>query len=141
MPFGLTNAPAVFQALVNDVMRDFLNRFVFVYLDDILIFSDSPEEHVYHVCQVLQRLLENKLFVKAEKCEFNSVSFLGYIVGSGQVKPDPAKIQAVADWPQAAATVPRFQLLSSIHPELQSGSCTINPLNFTQSPICVVFRL
>ncbi|KAK7887257.1 hypothetical protein WMY93_026878 [Mugilogobius chulae] len=101
MPFGLTNAPAVFQALVNDVLRDFLNHFVFVYLDDILIFSSSPEEHVVHVRQVLQRLLENKLFVKEEKCEFHvqSVSFLGYIIGNGQVKPDPSKIRAVEEWP------------------------------------------
>lgn len=102
MPFGLTNAPAVFQALVNDVLRDFLNRFVFVYLDDILIFSHSPEEHVLHVRQVLQRLLENKLFVKSEKCEFNksSVSFLGYVIESGQVRTDPEKVRAVAEWPR-----------------------------------------
>ena len=102
MPFGLTNAPAVFQALVNDVLRDYINKFVFVYLDDILIFSNSPEEHVHHVRKVLQRLLENKLFVKAEKCEFHveTVAFLGYIIGSGQVKPDPVKTQAVAQWPQ-----------------------------------------
>lgn len=102
MPFGLTNSPGVFQAMVNDVLRDFLNRFVFVYLDDILIFSPSPEDHVIHVRQVLQRLLENKLYVKAEKCEFHveSISFLGYIIGKGQVKPDPSKIQAVADWPR-----------------------------------------
>lgn len=101
MPFGLTNAPAVFQALVNDVLRDFLNRFLFVYLDDILIFSHSMEEHKSHVRQVLQRLLENKLFVKAEKCEFHvrSVSFLGYIIEDGRVKADPSKISAVAEWP------------------------------------------
>eukprot|EP00063_Salmo_salar_P095574 XP_014070409.1 PREDICTED: RNA-directed DNA polymerase homolog [Salmo salar] len=68
MHFGLTNAPAVFQALVNDVLRDMLNRFVFVYLDDILVFSRSTQEHVLHVRQVLQCLLENQLFVKAEKC-------------------------------------------------------------------------
>jgi len=71
MPFGLTNAPAVFQALVNNVLRDFLNWSVFVYLDDILIFSRNIEEHVQHVRQVLQRLLENKLFVKEKKCEFH----------------------------------------------------------------------
>ncbi|KAI3351469.1 hypothetical protein L3Q82_020315 [Scortum barcoo] len=59
--------PAVFQALVNDVLRDMLNKFVFVYLDDILIFSRNKEEHVHHVQAVLQRLLENSLFVKAEK--------------------------------------------------------------------------
>ena len=81
MPFGLTNAPAVFQALVNDVLRDMLNRFIFVYLDDILIFSQSMEEHVQHVSLVLQLLLENKLFVKAENVSFTlCLSFLGFIV-------------------------------------------------------------
>ncbi len=101
MPFGLTNAPAVFQAFINDVLRDMLNRFVFVYLDDILIFSPSPEEHIQHVRQVLQRLLENKLYVKPEKCEFHaqSVNFLGYVIAQGQLQPDPAKIKAVAEWP------------------------------------------
>lgn len=101
MPFGLTNAPAVFQALVNDVLRDFLNRFVFVYLDDILIFSKNQSDHENHVRQVLLRLLENKLFVKAEKCEFHqeSVGFLGYIVGHGRLEADPGKIKTVAEWP------------------------------------------
>ncbi|KAI3364204.1 hypothetical protein L3Q82_010812 [Scortum barcoo] len=101
MPFGLTNAPAVFQALVNDVLRDMLNKFVLVYLDDILIFSRNKEEHVHHVQAVLQRLLENSLFVKAEKCEFHasSVSFLGFIVGRGSLQMDPAKVSAVASWP------------------------------------------
>lgn len=101
MPFGLTNAPAVFQTLVNDVLQDFLNLFVFVYLDDILIFSRTPEEHQVHVRSVLQRLLENRLFVKAEKCEFHvsSVSFLGYVLAGGQVKTDPAKVKAVLEWP------------------------------------------
>lgn len=67
MPFGLTNAPVVFQSLVNDVLPDMLNINVLVYLDDILIFSKTKQGHVQHVCQVLQRLLENQLFVKAEK--------------------------------------------------------------------------
>ena len=101
MPFGLTNAPAVFQALINDVLWDFINRFVVVYLDDILIYSGSMEEHISHVCQVLTRLLENRLFVKAEKCDFHvdTVSFLGYIMQSGSIKPDPEKIRAVEEWP------------------------------------------
>ena len=101
MPFGLTNAPAVFQALINDVLRDMLNRFVFVYLDDILIFSKSVKEHVLHVRTVLQRLMENKLYVKAEKCEFSvsTVSFLGFIIEQGHLRPDPAKIRAVMEWP------------------------------------------
>lgn len=74
MPFGLTNAPAVFQNLVNDVLCDMIGRFVFVYIDDILIFSKDLETHEVHVRQVLQRLLENKLFVKAEKCQFHAPS-------------------------------------------------------------------
>ncbi|XP_055015782.1 uncharacterized protein LOC129410863 [Boleophthalmus pectinirostris] len=102
MPFGLTNAPAVFQTLVNDVLRDMLNKFVFVYLDDILIFSRDLKEHVQHVRLVLQRLLENKLFVKAEKCEFHatSVNFLGFVIQQGQIKADPEKVKAVAEWPR-----------------------------------------
>ena len=74
MPFGLTNAPAVFQALVNDLLRDMIDKFVFVYLDDILIFSRNLVEHVTHVRSVLRRLLDNSLFVKAEKCEFHPPS-------------------------------------------------------------------
>lgn len=74
MPFGLTNAPAVFQNLVNDVLSDMIGHFIFVYLDDILIFSKDPVSHKQHVRQVLQQLLENKLFVKAEKCEFHATS-------------------------------------------------------------------
>ncbi|CAJ1078658.1 Pol polyprotein [Xyrichtys novacula] len=102
MPFGLTNAPAVFQNLINDVLRDMLNRFVFVYLDDILIYSRNLEEHVCHVRQVLERLLQNRLFVKAEKCEFHAstVAFLGFIISSGEVKMDPLKVEAVTEWPR-----------------------------------------
>lgn len=88
MSFGLTNAPAVFQSLVNDVLKDFLSVFVFVYLDDILIFSKSLEKHRVHVCCILQCLLENLLYVNTEKCEFHSpsVTFLGYTPAGGQVK-------------------------------------------------------
>ena len=101
MPFGLTNAPAVFQALINDVLRDMINHFVFVYLDDILIFSKSRHEHCQHVRQVLQRLLKNHLFVKPEKCEFHvtEVVFLGFIINQGQVLMDSRKTQAVQNWP------------------------------------------
>ena len=100
MPFGLTNAPAVFQTLVNDLLRDFINDFVVVYLDDILVFSQNPKEHTAHVRLVLQRLLENRLFVKAEKCVFDapSVEFLGHILEKGQVRADPKKVRAVEEW-------------------------------------------
>uniref|UniRef100_A0A8C1UQM8 Gypsy retrotransposon integrase-like protein 1 n=1 Tax=Cyprinus carpio TaxID=7962 RepID=A0A8C1UQM8_CYPCA len=101
LPFGLTNAPAVFQALVNDVLRDMINKFVFVYLDDILIFSRSLQVHIQHVRRVLQRLLENQLFAKAEKCSFHnqSVPFLGHIISVEGICMDPAKVEAVSDWP------------------------------------------
>ncbi len=101
MPFGLSNAPAVFQALVNDVLRDIVDQFIHVYLDDILIFSSSFQEHIQCVRRVLQRLLENGLFVKVEKCVFHAqlVPFWGFIVSSEGVHMDPDKIQAVVDWP------------------------------------------
>lgn len=102
MPFCFTNTPAVFQALVNDVLRDFINRFMFVYLDDILIFSKSQSKHEVQVRQVLQHLLENRFFVKSEKCEFHvsTVAFLGYIIEKGDLRPDPAKVKVVVEWPE-----------------------------------------
>ncbi len=102
MLFGLSNSPTVFQALVNDVLRDMVDLFIYVYLDDILIFfSSSLQEHVQHVRRVLQRLLENGLFVKAEKCAFHaqSVPFLGFIVSPEGVRMDPDKVKAVVSWP------------------------------------------
>uniref|UniRef100_A0A672F8Z2 Gypsy retrotransposon integrase-like protein 1 n=1 Tax=Salarias fasciatus TaxID=181472 RepID=A0A672F8Z2_SALFA len=102
MPFGLTNAPAVFQNLMNDILRDMIDRFVFVYIDDILIYSRSPGEHTQHVRQVLERLQKNQLYIKAEKCEFHqhTVSFLGYIISQGEMTMDPVKLSAVQNWPQ-----------------------------------------
>ena len=107
MPFGLTNAPAIFQALVNDVLRDMLNVFVVVYLDDILIFSPNETEHVQHVQHVrlvLRRLLENRLYIKAEKCEFHSpsVEFLGFVLEKGVIRANPKKVSTVIEWPQPA---------------------------------------
>ena len=99
MPFGFTNTPAVFQALMNDIVGDFLNVLIFVYLDNTLIYWDH--EHQLHVRKVVQCLLENQLHVKAEKCEFHSetVYFLGYVFESEQVRTDPEKVKAVMDWP------------------------------------------
>jgi hypothetical protein len=79
MPFGLTNAPATFYTLMNDIFREWLDDFVVVYIDDSLIYSPSLEEHVEHLRKVFQRLRENKLYAKLEKCEFEvtKVDFLG----------------------------------------------------------------
>ena len=99
MPFGLSNAPAIFQAMINDILRDMINHFVFVYLDDILIFSRTTEEHVEQVRLVLRRLLDNKLYVKPEKCEFHTsdISFLGFLLAQGKLQLDPAKVRAVEE--------------------------------------------
>ncbi|TWW59252.1 Retrovirus-related Pol polyprotein from transposon opus [Takifugu flavidus] len=127
MPFGLTNAPAVFQALINDILRDMLNKSVFVYLEDILIFSRSKEEHVHHVQAVLQRLLENS--VKAEKCEFHttSVSFLGYIIGQGSVEMDPSKVSAVTSWPvpESQKQLQRFLGFANFYRRFIRGYSTV----------------
>ncbi|MBW0548584.1 hypothetical protein O181_088299 [Austropuccinia psidii MF-1] len=101
MPFGLTNAPASFQNLVNDIFQDLLDVYVVVYLDDIMVFSKSEEEHVTHVSTVLSRLRANNLFAKASKCLFHvsSVEYLGYVVSSEGLKMDQAKVQQILNWP------------------------------------------
>jgi hypothetical protein len=85
MPFGICNAPATFMRVMNDIVRPFLDDFVIVYLDDILVFSKTWEEHVKHVKQVLEVLKRAQLFIKMSKCEFGKTSlvYLGYIVGDG----------------------------------------------------------
>ncbi len=96
-----------------------LDQFIYIYLDDILIFSHSLQEHVQHVRQVLQRLLENGLYVKAEKCVFHvqSVPFLGYIVSAKGVCMDPDKVKAVVDWPipNSRKALQRFLGFANFH--------------------------
>ena len=101
MPFGLTNAPATFQAFINHVLKDEINECCQVYLDDIIIYSKSLDEHIGHVRRVLQRLIDNKLVAKLSKCEFHKkeLIFLGHIVSVDGVKTDPAKLEAITKWP------------------------------------------
>ncbi|KAL0556381.1 hypothetical protein IC582_004894 [Cucumis melo] len=100
MSFGLTNAPAVFMDLMNRVFREFLDTFVIVFIDDILIYSKMEAEHEEHLRMVLQTLRDNKLYAKFSKCEFwlKQVSFLGHVVSKAGVSVDPAKIEAVTGW-------------------------------------------
>ncbi|KAJ9519127.1 hypothetical protein QJQ45_007681 [Haematococcus lacustris] len=99
--FGLTNAPATFQRMMNNVFKPLINECVLVYIDDILVMSNTPEEHVQHLRQVLQLMRENKFYAKLAKCEFNKtqLAFLGHIVGSKGIAVDPAKVQVVKEWP------------------------------------------
>ncbi|KAK3528352.1 hypothetical protein QTP86_034147 [Hemibagrus guttatus] len=101
MPFGLTNAPAVFQALINGVFQDLLGKGVIAYIDDILVYSSSMEEHVRMVREVLGRLQQHHLYAKLEKCEFHrsTVTFLGYVISRHGVEMDVVKVQAVTEWP------------------------------------------
>ncbi|GJY11216.1 putative nucleotidyltransferase, ribonuclease H [Tanacetum coccineum] len=102
MPFGLTNAPAVFMDLMNRVFHEFLDKFVIVFIDDILVFSKSKEEHEEHLRTVLQILRQEKLYAKFSKCEFwlSKVAFLGHIVSAEGITMDPAKVEAITKWPR-----------------------------------------
>ena len=102
MPFGLRNAPATFQSFINMVLRPYLEKFVILYLDDILIYSKTKEEHHQQVHQVLEKLLENNLYVKLKKCEFDKdkVEYLGYILSGEGIATYPKKIISIKEWPK-----------------------------------------
>ena len=110
MSFGLTNAPAHFMYLMNSVFMPELDKFVVVFIDDILIFSKNEEEHAEHLRIVLQRLREHKLYAKFSKCDFwlKEVQFLGHIISDKGISVDPSKIQDVLDW-QAPTSVPEIR--------------------------------
>ena len=101
MPFGLTNAPATFQTAMNALFYDWLDDFVIVYLDDILIYSETLEEHHAHVSHVLTRLTENKWYCKLKKCDFaaRQVEYLGHIISDGTIAIDQSKLKALLEWP------------------------------------------
>ena len=100
MPFGLTNALIAFMDIMNRVFRPYLDQFVVVFIDDILVYSRYEQEHWQHLKIVLQTLREKKLYVKLSKCDFwlKEVSFLGHIVSTEGIKVDPTKIEAVVNW-------------------------------------------
>ncbi|GJW90719.1 putative nucleotidyltransferase, ribonuclease H [Tanacetum coccineum] len=100
MPFGLTNAPAVFMDLMNRVCKPYLDKFVIVFIDDILIYSKTKEDHEVHLGLVLELLRKEKLYAKFSKCEFwlQEVHFLGHVVNQNGIHVDPSKIEAVKNW-------------------------------------------
>ena len=100
MPFGLTNAPTAFMDLMHRVFKSYLNQFVVVFSDDILVYSKTREDHERYLRLVLQTLKEHQLYAKFSKCEFwlDKVSFLGHVISKDGIAVDPAKVKAVTEW-------------------------------------------
>ena len=133
MPFGLTNAPAVFMDLMNRVFQPYLDQFVIVFIDDILIYSRNCEEHADHLRTVLQILRERQLYAKLDKCDFwlTQIHFLGHVVSKDGLAVDPSKVEAVLKWerPRNATEVRSFLGLAGYYRRFIENFAKIaNPL-------------
>ncbi|MCI29905.1 retrotransposon protein, partial [Trifolium medium] len=125
MPFGVTNAPAIFMDYMNRIFHPFLDKFVVVFIDDILIYSRSEEEHAEHLRIVLQVLKEKKLYAKLSKCEFwmKEISFIGHVISSEGIVVDPAKVEVVLQWstPESVAKIRSFLGLAGYYRRFIEG--------------------
>ena len=133
MPFGLTNAPASFQRFINEVLGEYLDIFAIAYLDDILIFSNTFEEHVDHVTKILDKFKMAQLRLKLKKCEFHvqETEFLGHWITTEGIQMEKMKIQAILDWPKLQNTkeVQQFiRLINYYHKFLKGYLIIIGPL-------------
>lgn len=101
LPMGMKNAPATFQRLMNDALKDYIGRICFCYMDDIIIFSSSLEEHIISLKKIFRRFKELNLMIQLDKCEFlkRETKFLGHIISEQGVKPSPAKVDAIRKFP------------------------------------------
>ena len=100
MPFGVTNAPATFMDLMNHIFKPFLDKFVVVFINDILIHSKSKKEHEQYLGVILQTLREKQWYGKSKKCEFwlNEVTFFGHVINKDGISVDPHKIETIVNW-------------------------------------------
>nr|GFA61918.1 putative reverse transcriptase domain-containing protein [Tanacetum cinerariifolium] len=125
MPFGLTNAPAVFMDLMNRVCKPYLDKFVIVFIDDILIYSRDDKEHEEHLKAILELLKKEELYAKFSKCEFwiPKVQFLGHVIDSQGIHVDPAKIESVKDWasPKSPTEIHQFLGLAGYYQRFIEG--------------------
>jgi hypothetical protein len=101
MPVGLTNALSTFMRLMNEVMREFIGKFVVIYLDDILIFNKTKAKHLKHLAIVMRRLQQEKLLVNMKKCSFmkTELIYLGFVISVNELKMDPEKVEVIKNWP------------------------------------------
>jgi hypothetical protein len=128
--FGLTNAPAYFMYIMNKVFMEYLDKYVMMFIDNILVYSRSEEEHEGHLCLVLQKLWDHRLYAKLSKCEFwlKQVAFLGCVISKGGISMDPSNVQDVLSWeaPTSVSDIHSFLRLAGYYQRFIEGFSKIS---------------